>query len=88
MMRLALLALFLLNASPLLAADWVIASKDARAEAGARFEIVVLAPPQQSLPQELTVRMGVDVAEIALTMTATGPAQDSRRTYAATMPIS
>jgi phospholipase A1 len=84
--RLALLGLLLLNASPLLAADWVIASADARAEAGARFEIVVLAPPRQSLPQELIVRMGVDVAEIALTMKATGPAQDGRRVYAASMP--
>jgi len=70
------------------AADWVIASKDARAEAGARFEIIVLAPPRQSLPQELTVRMGVDIAEIALTMRAAGPAEEGRRAYAGTMPIS
>jgi phospholipase A1 len=69
------------------ATDWVIASSDARAEAGARFEIVVVAPPRQSLPEALIVRMGVDVAEIALTMKAVGPAQNGRRTYAATMPV-
>ena len=70
------------------AADWVIASTDSRAQAGARFEIVVVAPPGQSAPNELTVRMGVDVAEIALTLRAAGPAQDGRRVYAATMPVS
>jgi outer membrane phospholipase A len=70
------------------AADWVIASSDARAQAGARFEIVVVPPPGQSAPNELTVRMGVDVAEIALTLRPAGPAQDGRRVYAATMPIS
>jgi hypothetical protein len=70
------------------AANWVIASSDARAEAGARFEIVVVPPAGQPAPNELIVRIGVDVAEIALTMRATGPGQDGRRTYAATMPIS
>jgi len=70
------------------AADWVIASTDSRAQAGARFEIVVVAPPGQSAPNELAVRMGVDVAEIALTLRAAGPAQDGRRVYAATMPVS
>ena len=80
--------MLLLNAHAAFAADWVIASSDARAEAGARFEIVVVAPPRQPPPQELIVRMGVDIAEIALTMRAVGPAQDGRRTYAAIMPIS
>jgi outer membrane phospholipase A len=70
------------------AADWVIASTDSRAQAGARFEIVVVPPPGQSAPNELTVRMGVDVAEIVLTLRPAGPAQDGRRVYAATMPIS
>ncbi|HEV3011158.1 MAG TPA: phospholipase A [Burkholderiales bacterium] len=70
------------------AADWVIASADARAEAGARFEIVVVPPLGQPAPSELTVRMGVDVAEIALTMRAAGPAQGGRRVYGATMPVS
>jgi phospholipase A1 len=79
--------MLLLNAYPALAADWVIASTDARAEAGARFEVVVLAPPRQPLPEELAVRMGVDVAEITLTMKPVGPEEDGRRRYAAIMPI-
>lgn len=80
--------MLLINAHAALAADWVIASTDARAEAGTRFEIVVLAPPRQPLPQELTVRVGVDVAEITLTMKAVAPEEDGRRRYAGTMPIS
>lgn len=69
------------------AADWVIASRDARAEAGERFEIIVVAPPGQSPPGELIALMGVDVAEILLTLRPAGPAQDGRRVYSATMPI-
>jgi outer membrane phospholipase A len=68
------------------AADWVISARDARVEAGAQFEIVVIAPPREPLPQELVMRVGVDVAEILLTMKATGPEQDGRRTYSALMP--
>lgn len=70
------------------AADWAIFSAEGQAEAGHRFEIAVLAPPGEPYPDELAVRMKVDVAEIALTMQATGPAVDGRRVYAATMPIS
>jgi phospholipase A1/A2 len=68
------------------AADWIIASREGRAEAGARFEVVVVPPPGQTPPPELLVRLGVDVAEILVSMKATGPAQDGRRSYAATMP--
>jgi outer membrane phospholipase A len=70
------------------AADWAIFSPEGQAEAGQRFEIVVLAPPGQEHPDELAVRMKVDVAEIALTLQPAGPAADGRRVYAATMPIS
>ena len=37
-------------------------------------------------PDELIVQMGIDIAELAITMGATGPMQDGRRAYAATMP--
>ena len=80
-------AMLLISAHAAWAADWVIASRDARADAGARFEIIAVAPAGQPPPQELVVRMGVDVAEITLTMKAVGPAKDGRRTYAATMPV-
>jgi len=70
------------------AADWAIFSPEGQAEAGQRFEIVVLAPPGEPHPDELAVRMKVDVAEIALTLQSVGPAADGRRVYAATMPLS
>lgn len=76
--------LFMLQTSH--AADWLIASTAPRADAGARFEIVVVAPAGESLPDALPVRIRVDVAEIDLTMKAAGPAENGRRAYAATMP--
>jgi phospholipase A1/A2 len=84
MRLLALLAL--LSVAPAALADWVIASPRERAEAGARFEILVVAPPRESLPDELTARLKVDVAEIVLELKAAGPAQDGRRTYLGMMP--
>jgi phospholipase A1/A2 len=81
-------ALLLLHTQGSFAADWVISSREGRAEAGARFEITVIAPPGQPFPNELGVRMTVDVAELSLTMQPAGPAQDGRRIYAAIMPIS
>jgi outer membrane phospholipase A len=68
------------------AADWVISSRDARAEAGAPFEIVALAPPREPLPEAVTVRITFDVAEIEITMRASGPELEGRRAYSATMP--
>jgi phospholipase A1/A2 len=87
MRRLALLAL-LLAALPAAAADWVIVSTSGRAEAGARFEIVVIPPPGHPAPEELPVRLGVEVTEIALTLKPVGPQNDGRRAYAGAMPSS
>ena len=88
MTRLLLALGLALHAYAALAQEWAIVSKISRAEAGAPFELTVIAPPGQTLPQELEARMKVDVAEITLTLKATGPAQDARRAYAALMPIS
>ena len=88
-MRCAVLGMALaLHAQAVLAQDWAIVSKTARAEAGRPFQITVIAPPGQTPPTELEVRMKVDVAEITLAMKAAGPAQDGRRPYAAPMPVS
>jgi outer membrane phospholipase A len=70
------------------ASDWVIASTDGRGEAGTRFDIVVIPPPGHTAPDELVVRMTVDVAEIEVTVKPTGPARDGQRGYAGLMPIS
>src|SRR6185503_18998807 len=77
-----------LQAQAVLAQDWMIVSKTGRAEAGKPFELTVIAPAGQNLPQELEARMKVDVAEITLTLKETAPALNGQRTYAAPMPIS
>jgi outer membrane phospholipase A len=84
------LALALLVAAPAAAAaaDWWIVSTTGRAQAGARFEVIVLAPPGEQAPEELPVRLGVDVAEIALTLKPVGPAENGRRAYGGIMPVS
>lgn len=88
MKRLVFAMALALQAHAALAQDWVIVSKTSRAEAGKPFEVSVIAPPGQSLPAELDVRMKVDVAEITLTMKAADTAPDARRSYTATMPVS
>ena len=85
-MRACLLLCLPFLAEAALASDWIVASPGSRAEAGTRFEVIVIAPQPHELPQELVARLGVDVAEITLTMKATGPARDGRRAYDATMP--
>ena len=81
----ALALLLSLWAGAAACADWVIVPTEPRVAAGARFEVVVV-PPGQQAPDELIVQMGIDIAELAITMSATGPMQDGRRAYAATMP--
>ena len=82
----ALALLLSLWAGAAACADWVIVPIEPRVAAGARFEVVVVPPPGQQAPDELIVQMGIDIAELAITMGATGPMQDGRRAYAATMP--
>ena len=86
MIRVCCLVLFMLSARSAFAVDWVIASPDARAQAGERFELIVVAPPRQPLPPELTVRIAIDVAEILLTMKVARTIDEAHRVYAATMP--
>lgn len=68
------------------AQDWIIAVPEGRAEAGARFELVVVAPQNQTPPDSLTLSLRVDVGEVPLTMLATEPGAAGRRGYAGTMP--
>jgi phospholipase A1 len=82
----AVFILVLLVARTAHAADWLIASPAPRADAGGHFEIVVIAPPGETPPDELRVRIQADVAEIDLELKAMAPADGARRTYAATMP--
>jgi len=87
--RLSLALALALHAAALCAqGEWAIVSKSGRAEAGKPFEITIIAPAGEKLPDELDARMKVDVAEIAITLKATAPGLNNQRTYAAPMPIS
>ena len=78
----------LMSAFPACASDWIIVSKDSRAEAGGRFEVLVIAPAADLLPEELPVRLRADVAEVLITLKAVSVAAEGRRSYAGTMPLS
>jgi phospholipase A1 len=86
-MAVLMLALMALRAEGA-ATDWIIASPDARAAAGGSFELLVVAPPGQTPPDEIAVRVKVDVAELVVRMKAAGPAANARRAYLGTMPPS
>jgi phospholipase A1/A2 len=81
--------LALLLALPLIALaaepDWLLVAPQ-RVVAGQRFEVIAIAPPDQPLPDEITLRVQVDVTELLLPAQAQGPAEGARRRYAAVMP--
>jgi phospholipase A1/A2 len=66
--------------------DWIIASADGRAVAGQRFELIVIGPEGEELPDELQARLKADVDERILALTAVGVPSAAQRTYAADMP--
>ena len=66
--------------------DWILASADGRATAGQRFELVVIAPPNEEPPEELTLRLILKAEERIITLTAVGVPSGTQRVYAADMP--
>jgi phospholipase A1 len=66
--------------------DWIIASADGRAQAGERFEILVLSLAGEPLPDELAAHLKVGAEEHALALKALGPALGRQRVYEALMP--
>jgi outer membrane phospholipase A len=92
--RIALLTLTLslsigarcLAAEPATLPDWILASADGRAAAGERFEILVIAPPEQEPPDEVQVRLIVRPEERILTLTAVGVPTGAQRVYVGDMP--
>jgi hypothetical protein len=79
-----LLGFFSLKAAAL-GPQWLIVSPDGKAEAGKRFELM-LVTPGEPFPDEITVRAHIDVAEVLVTMKPIGPADGPRRIYAGVMP--
>jgi outer membrane phospholipase A len=88
-----LIASLMLAASACLGAEpdkplqWVIAAKDVNVVAGERFELLVVSLAGEPLPDEIELRMRVVAEERVVKLTALGPAQGDRRSYAGTMPI-
>jgi len=68
--------------------EWIVASADARAIAGERFEVLVVNLGSEPLPQELSLKLRAGAEEQVLTLVAQGPALGRQRAYAATMPAS
>jgi len=57
-----------------------------RVLAGETFELIAVAPPGETPPDELTVRVQMDLMELLLPARARDEPQGARRRYAATMP--
>jgi len=66
--------------------QWLIASPEVRATAGERFELVVVAPREEALPDEIDVRIRTEADERIVPLTAAAPAANGRRSYVGTMP--
>jgi outer membrane phospholipase A len=84
----ALVLVLALIAAPEAAAvpEWLIASPVARVDAGERFELVVVGPGGEPLPEELELRVRSALDERIVTVSAAAPAANGRRTYSAIMP--
>jgi phospholipase A1 len=67
-------------------ADWTLVSGGTRATAGDAFELLVIAPEGESPPDELSLSVRADLAEVIVTLRAEGPADGPRRVYSAIMP--
>ncbi len=85
-MRVWLLALLVPTLVHALGPDWLLISPDGRASAGQRFELMLVAPGEEPLPEQINVRLRVDPAEVLLTMKAIAPADRRRRIYEGVMP--
>lgn len=86
-MRRLALALLLFCAGPAQAqTGWILSSPDGRAESGERFEVVVVAPPGETLPDEIVLRVRSAYTDIVVTLQARAPAEAGRRRYGGRMP--
>ena len=75
-----------LAAEPGALPEWILGSADGRAVAGQRFELVVVAPPEEEAPDELALRIRTDFDERVITLTAIGLPSGVQRVYAGDMP--
>jgi outer membrane phospholipase A len=88
MRLLPLLLLFLCRAALSQSPDWLLVSESGRAQPGVPFELVLAGPEGAELPDEISVRLRIGVAETDLKMEAASPAENGRRRYGAVLPRS
>ena len=67
---------------------WAIVSDEPRAAAGERFDLTVIAPAGEALPEEIAVVVRVPPVEVVIDMQAAAPAENGRRRYFGRMPPS
>jgi phospholipase A1/A2 len=79
------LMMVFLETAQALGPRWLLVSPDGRAEAGKRFELLLVSPGAP-FPEEITVRVRVDVAEALVKMKPEGPPDGPRRIYFGVMP--
>lgn len=82
---LALAAAFVASAVLAQEPPWLLVAPQ-RVIAGERFEVIVVAPPGETPPDELTLRAQMDIVELLIPARAAGEPQGVRRRYAGTMP--
>ena len=87
MKRAALLAFVVSCAAHAAEPDWLLVAPQ-RVVAGERFEVIVVAPPDEQLADEISLRARIDIVEFVIPARALGEAQGSRRRYSALMPAS
>ena len=65
--------------------EWLIVSPDGKAEAGQRFDLMLVSPGEP-FPDEISVLVRIDVSEVLVKMRGAGPAEGTRRIYSGIMP--
>lgn len=81
LLLMALLPMTAWSAEP----DWLLVAPQL-VVAGQRFEVIVVAPAEEELPDEIALRVKLDATEITIRAAAEGYAEGARRRYAGVMP--
>jgi outer membrane phospholipase A len=68
------------------APEWIVASATARAQSGGRLELIVVAPAEAALPEQLSVRVRSGADERQTQARAMEPANGRQRLYALSLP--
>lgn len=66
--------------------QWILASPDARAQAGERFEVLVLSLSGEAPPEELPAKLRAGPEEFAVKLKGEAVVQEGRRRYVGVLP--